>query len=438
MTGFKDIFMKHLSIKWISISAPIILSILAGCQQLPTIPQTDPGGGVVIYNEPYQELPQNVRPNDATISHYEERKAEMLSRRDQYGNLYIIKPKGNSVDFFVDENKPSEILEKELSEGYILSYLYYENGRVKYNGKAKNGRFKNDITDETIFFSHSTGKSITSYIVGHAICEGYIGSIDEKIEWPMMSRTLYEGQPLRNLLNMNAGDGHTVDQASTRVMGSKTQHRAFGLDTIAVSLEGVEKRGDAVHYNNFLSDIIANYIAFKSGNNYDKLMMQVFQDKIKIKNQVSYEKRGITLTNGVKSNYYGRPYTRASYSYFMNRMDFLRVAEAMMRDYQNNTCVGQYLRQIQNQAKSWPKYSPNKNIDSMLWIHNYAKKYGAQFYFDFLGMSERNIFATEGFNGQNMMIDMDNSRIVVTNSAATAFDQRVFTINVIKDGKLPK
>jgi hypothetical protein len=53
-------------------------------------------------------------------------------------------------------------------------------------------------------------------------------------------------------------------------------------------------------------------------------------------------------------------------------------------------------------------------------------------------MSDRNIIATEGFNGQNMMIDMDNSRIVVTNSAATAWDTRVFILNVIKNGELPK
>jgi hypothetical protein len=71
-------------------------------------------------------------------------------------------------------------------------------------------------------------------------------------------------------------------------------------------------------------------------------------------------------------------------------------------------------------------------------MHNYAKKYGAQFYFDFYGMSGRNILATEGLNGQNIMIDMDNSRIVVTNSAATAWDQRVFMLDVIKNGELPK
>ena len=53
-------------------------------------------------------------------------------------------------------------------------------------------------------------------------------------------------------------------------------------------------------------------------------------------------------------------------------------------------------------------------------------------------MEDRNIMATEGYNGQNIMIDMDNSKIVVTQSAATAWDQRTFMLNVIREGKLPK
>jgi CubicO group peptidase (beta-lactamase class C family) len=428
---------KNISKKLIQLCAPFLLLILMGFRQLPIIPQTDPGGAAVNYNNSH-EMPQSARPNDATISLYEEKKSLFIFRRNQQGQLYSISPKGNAVDFLMDENKPSIILEKELAEGYILSYLYYENGRIKYNGKAKDGRFKNKITDETIFFTHSTGKSITSYIVGHAVCEGYIASMDEIIDWPMMRETLYQGQPLRNLLNMNAGDKHIVDKESTRVMGSAIHHRAMGLDTIAVALKGVEKRGNDVFYNNFLSDVIANYIAFKAGDDYDKLMFKVFQDKVKIQNKVTYERHGMSLTEGKRSIYYGKAETLASYSYQMNRLDFLRLAEAMMKDYQDQTCVGQYLKQAQNQAKNWPNYRPNRDDKSMLWINHYAKNYGAQFYFDFYGMNGRNIFATEGLNGQNMMIDMDNSRIVVTNSAATAWDQRVFILNVIKDGELPK
>ena len=44
----------------------------------------------------------------------------------------------------------------------------------------------------------------------------------------------------------------------------------------------------------------------------------------------------------------------------MTRLDFLRFAEAMMKDYQNETCVGNYLRESQQQAKKWFKYRPTK------------------------------------------------------------------------------
>ena len=53
-------------------------------------------------------------------------------------------------------------------------------------------------------------------------------------------------------------------------------------------------------------------------------------------------------------------------------------------------------------------------------------------------MSNRNVFGTNGFNNQNMLIDMDNSRIIVTNSAATGWDLNVLMFNPIRDGVLPK
>ena len=383
------------------------------------------------------ELPEHARPNDATISLFEERKNKFIKKRKKQKRLYTIKPKGNAIEFNYDKNLTSLTLEKELSEGFILSYLYYENGVVKYNGTALDGRFKKDITNKTLFYTHSTGKSITSYIVGHAICDGYISSIDEIIDWPLMENTLYQGQPLRNLLNMSAGDKHTVNESANRVMGNKDHHRDMGLETIAKLLDGTKAKSKNIFYNNVLTDIIANYIAFKAGDKYDDLMKKVFQDKIKIKHNVSYEKKGRAKWDKNKSKYRGKPQTLASYSYFMTRLDFLRFAEAMMKDYQNKTCVGNYLRESQNQAKKWYKFRPYRN-NSLFWLHNYAKKYGSQFYFDFYEMEKRNIIATEGFNGQNILIDLDNSRIVVTNSAATGWDVRKFMLNVIREGKLPK
>jgi len=386
------------------------------------------------------ELPEDARPNDDTIAYFEIRKLMFIERLRERGRIYTIEPKGNAVEFSFDKNLPSSTLEKELSEGLILSYLFYDNGVIKFNGKAKNGRFIEDINDETLFFTHSTGKSITSYIVGHAICDGYISSIDEIINWPLMNNTLYYGQPLRNLLNMSAGDSHVMTNDKTsRFKGSEIHHRDMGLDTIAYLLQGTKAKNNKVFYNNALADIIANYIVFKSGDKYDDLMKKVFQEKIKIKNPVGYEMHAQTTLHNRVEGYNRSPQTLASYSYFMTRLDFLRVAEAMMKDYQNKTCVGNYLRESQEQAKKWYKYRPSSSWENArFWMHNYAKKYGSQFYFDFYKMKNRNIMGTEGYNGQNMLIDLDNSRIVVTNSSATGWDVRKFILNVIRDGELPK
>ena len=108
-----------------------------------------------------------------------------------------------------------------------------------------------------------------------------------------------------------------------------------------------------------------------------------------------------------------------------------------MRDYQDKTCVGNYLMDSQQQTKTWNKYRPSSD-NAHWWLNTYAKKYGSQFYFDFYKMKNRNIIATDGYNGQNMLIDLDNSRIVITNSAATGWNVRTYMLNVIRDGKLPK
>ena len=80
-------------------------------------------------------------------------------------------------------------------------------------------RFKAKLNNSSYFPSHSMGKSITSYLIGHAICQGYIKSIDAPIDdWPLMKNTLYYGQPLINLLNMQARDTHVINPLSANLL----------------------------------------------------------------------------------------------------------------------------------------------------------------------------------------------------------------------------
>ena len=52
-------------------------------------------------------------------------------------------------------------------------------------------------------------------------------------------------------------------------------------------------------------------------------------------------------------------------------------------------------------------------------------------------MRNRNILGTDGSKGQNILIDLDNSRIVVTHAIAAGWDVRNLQHRVIKEGKLP-
>ncbi len=61
--------------------------------------------------------------------------------------------------------------------------------------------------------SHSMGKSLVSYVTGHAICEGYIDSVNVKLnDWPLIQNTLYEDAVLLDLLNMKGGDQKWVGE----------------------------------------------------------------------------------------------------------------------------------------------------------------------------------------------------------------------------------
>ena len=59
----------------------------------------------------------------------------------------------------------------------------------------------------------SMGKSVVSYILGHAICDGYIDGVDARInDWPAIENTLYHDQKLIDFLNMSTGDQKYINE----------------------------------------------------------------------------------------------------------------------------------------------------------------------------------------------------------------------------------
>jgi hypothetical protein len=78
------------------------------------------------------------------------------------------------------------------------------------------------------------GKSLVSYVTGHAICEGYIESVNEKLTgWDTVKNTLFQDQVLIDLLNMQAGDDKYVgERRKPREDNKLKKNRSVNVNTI--------------------------------------------------------------------------------------------------------------------------------------------------------------------------------------------------------------
>ena len=120
----------------------------------------------------------------------------------------------------------------------LISYLLFENNKIVIDESDIPRQVQRDRIIDGLLPSHSMGKSLVSYITGHAICEGYIESVDERLSgWDVIENTLYEDQVLIDLLNMSAGDqeyiGQRLDpQEDNFLKGSKVNGNLIPLKRI--------------------------------------------------------------------------------------------------------------------------------------------------------------------------------------------------------------
>ena len=284
----------------------------------------------------------------------------------------------------------------------ILSYLYYQDGEVLIDELSPKERLGEFLNNETKFYSMSMGKSVTSYLVGHAICDGYIDGVDARVnDWPIIKDSLYHDQKLITFLNMNTGDQKYIDEFEdgTSKLGAYEDRDIATTMRSYFNNQNTKKSKERYNYNGFVTQLILNYMKFKIGKDYDKFYSKVFNDKIKIKNSIRY---GYTSLNENWGN--GHPNIMAT------RFDYLRIAKAIMDDYQNDTCVGKYLKEIYE--RRIPKGSKEKEEP----LFNRTKSYGGQFHMDFPGLKDKIIFGMGGYGGNMILIDVENSRILVLNS----------------------
>ena len=317
----------------------------------------------------------------------------------------IIKPSSKPYEFN-SELKNFNFLNKEFLSKGIVSYLYFEKDKIIIDEISPKDRLGELVNNKTKLRSNSMGKSIASYILGNAICEGYIEGVESSInDWPLMKDSLYENHKLIDLLNMASGDQEYVNDSFLLNNGKRNRNNALEIDNKSAKFLGFlfqkKKIGKKIYnYNNVNTNLILNYVLFKSKGNFQELLEKIFKEKAKIKNSVFFFKKGDPDKNG-----------NADPMFYATRYDWLRLAKAIMDDYQNDTCVGKYLKEIYD--RKIPKGAKESKEEPEF---NRTYSYGGQFHLDYPGLKNKVVFGMGGRSGQAVLIDMEDSRIIVINS----------------------
>lgn len=121
----------------------------------------------------------------------------------------------------------------------------------------------------------------------------------------------------------------------------------------------------------------------------------------------------------------------AKATFFASRYDYLRIAKAMLDDWNNNTCVGNYLKTIYDNREY--KGSEYYKTASKNYPGSANEGYGGFFHTDYQGISE-NVLAMDGKGGQIIWINFDDNRIVVANAILLTYDWKKIIADPIRNG----
>ena len=325
--------------------------------------------------------------------------------------------KNETYDFEFDlqTNRLSKTVDEQISDKNtgLVSYILFENNKILVDENRKS-KYRGPYP------SHSIGKSLVSLVTGYSMCGGYINhTVFDRIDYPTVAGTLYENQKLIHLLNMQAGDdkiiGDRLGSWDSRFISNNKSANTIPIKTAMKKyfkgVDGLEP-GKTFNYSAMTTNVIMNYVIYKTGDDWNKLLHKIFVEDAKVAKRVYFHKTLNADKGNRKSGEYGR------YSFYADRFDYLRIANMMMNHWNNDTCVGKYLKTMyENRVdRGYGAYSTSTGN------HRAAQTYGGQFLWDAIGLEDRPILMMDGAWGQQVVIDFDNNRIITAHSVERNYD----------------
>jgi len=356
-------------------------------------------------------IPQRANPNLETVRHH----MELYNNRGPKGRHDSEpSPSPRALKFNL---RDEPFIDRQLRKTFLASYLMYEKGEVVIDKISPQDRFGDLIDNDTLLYSMSLGKSVGSYLMGHAICKGYIESIDHKLsDWPIVANSLIAEASVRDVIN--AATGHQKYMRNNEIFKQGTNVNGYTIETLVkFELPGSTPSRKRFEYGQLPANVALNYIDFKTDHQFESLMNEVFRDHVGLDGPLRFTqvRTGYSKTQGL---------IRANF--LATRHDTLRIAIAMLEDWHSDNCVGKYLKDIYaNRIGKGAKQS---------WGDGFSTSYGGFFHTDYPSIGDT-VMGMDGYGGIALLINFDDQRIVYAHAAHRDYAFKKIILDAVEDGQ---
>lgn len=145
----------------------------------------------------------------------------------------------------------------------VAGLLVIKDGSIVYE------RYELGNTPETVWLSWSVAKSVTSLLVGAAIRDGYIASVDEKVSdyLPRLKNSSYDQATIRNILQMTSGVEWDEDYSDRDSDINSIKWDTLSLYEYLRNKPRASKPGQRFNYNTAEINLVGTLLRSAIGNN---------------------------------------------------------------------------------------------------------------------------------------------------------------------------
>lgn len=193
--------------------------------------------------------------------------AQLYPTREIRSGSYTLNLPRNEQDFSdirYSVGSQSYSLDDYMRRNHVGGLLVIKDGEIKLE------RYGLGNNEDSLWVSFSMSKSATSLLLGAAIKDGYINSVDDKVTdyLPRLKGSSYDQTTLRNVLQMSSGVEWNEDYADPNSdVATYPSANIVSLYEFLGEKSRVADPGEVFHYNTGETDLVGAIVRAAIGNN---------------------------------------------------------------------------------------------------------------------------------------------------------------------------